>query len=71
MVKYEVGDWVTLVGIQEEHKFAISEITEHTCSAGTQTMYLGRLYSKGGETTHITTRIQVAEMEIKEKIRVS
>lgn len=71
MVEYKVGDWVTLRGITGKHRFAIRQIIQETCSAGTQIIYCGRLYfDEDGITRFTNTTTQIAEMEIKEKIEV-
>ena len=69
MVKYEVGDWVTLRGIVEKHTFVIKEVIQRTCSAGTQTTYNGRLYHQLGArgTAFTIPALEITEMEIKEK----
>ena len=73
MVKYEVGDWVTLKGIVEEHRFIITEVIQQTCTAGTQIAYSGRLYHKmhyphnGNHTSFTIPAVKMTEMEIKEK----
>ena len=68
--KYEVGDWVTLRGVKEEHEFIIKEVVQRTCSAGTQTTYNGRLYHQMPQkgTAFTVPAIEIAETEIKGKI---
>jgi len=68
MAKYKVNDYVKVTFYPDVHVFQIFEIVETTCSAGTQTMYKGRVngvnsdgmlyYSKEG------TAGEVREIEI-------
>jgi hypothetical protein len=55
MAKYKIGDKVTMECVESPHIFSISEITEITCSAGTQTMYTGRLQGISRESGMIWT----------------
>lgn len=43
MDKYKIGETVELNCVDKPNIFCIHEITEITCSAGTQTTYSGRL----------------------------
>jgi len=65
MAKYKINDYVSITFHLNIHVFQIFEITEITCSAGTQTIYDGRLngVNEDGRLYH-STGMKVREIEI-------
>lgn len=68
MAKYNINDYVKLTFHPDVHVFQIFEIVETTCSAGTQTMYKGRVngVNRDGLLYHSKegTTAEVREIEI-------
>lgn len=52
MAKYKVNQCVRIVFQPGVHVFHIFEITEITCTAGTQTIYKGRINGINGDGLH-------------------
>lgn len=67
MTKFKVGDWVMIK--EAKLRLHILEITENTCSAGTQVQYGGRIFipsrELGGSILPVKDLVRYNEMEFE------
>lgn len=69
MTKYQVGDWVRLIGSDNGEKAHIIEILEQTCGAGIkQVSYLIRLVRFNSYVSSRFGTFKIMEMEIERKL---